>query len=62
MRKSEPSQMPWKVVGNHVMPVNDLREHVKTGCWCRPTDDEGLIVHHSLDQRELYEYGERKPS
>jgi hypothetical protein len=54
--------MPWKVVGNHVMPVNDLREHLKTGCWCRPTDDEGLILHHSLDQRELYEYGERKLS
>lgn len=52
----------WKVVGIQVIPVDDLREHSLTGCWCEPRDDEGVVVHHSLDRRELYEDGERKPS
>lgn len=50
----------------HVLPVNDLREHV-TGraCWCRPSlvdeTDEGavvegaVVVHHALDGREYHE-------
>ena len=54
--------MAWKVVGNHIYPVNDLREHSVSDCWCDPFDDEGIIVHNSLDRRELYERGERKPS
>lgn len=62
MPKAAASEMPWKVVGTHVMPVNDLREHTMTACWCHPTDDDGVILHNSLDQRELYEYGHRKPS
>lgn len=46
----------------HVLPVNDLRDHaLSETCWCRPTDNDGLIVHHSLDRREDYEEG-RKPS
>lgn len=49
------------------MPVNDLREHHANGsCWCKPTkDDEGketVWVHHSMDGREAFETGERKPS
>lgn len=29
--------------GWHVVPLNDLREHVTNGsCWCRPTLDEGV--------------------
>jgi hypothetical protein len=27
-------------------------------CWCRPSDDDGVVVHRSLDCRELYEQGE----
>jgi hypothetical protein len=39
-------QMAWKVDGTHVYPVND----------------NGIVVHNSLDGREMYERGERKPS
>lgn len=50
----------------HVYPLNDLREHETndhTGCWCNPTtDEEGVIVHHSMDGREKFETGERKMS
>ena len=46
----------------HVIPHNDLREHtVSPGCWCSPTEDEGMIVHHSMDRREEFERGERRP-
>ncbi len=55
-------KMAWKVDGNHVVPVDDLREHSVTRCWCRPVDDDGVVVHNSLDGRELYERGDRKPS
>jgi hypothetical protein len=45
----------------HVVPLNDLREHVSLpSCWCKPTlDDEefDVYVHHSLDGRERYEEG-----
>jgi hypothetical protein len=54
--------MHWAVTGNHVYPIDDLRDHVPNDCWCKPHDDEGVIVHHSLDSRELYENGERKTS
>lgn len=44
----------------HVMPVEDLREHVcGDDCWCSPTDDEGVIIHNSMDGREFFERGER---
>jgi hypothetical protein len=49
----------------HVVPINDLREHVEDGtrCWCKPTvDEDGLIVHNSMDGREKFETGERKVS
>ncbi len=52
----------------HVTPQNDLREHWVDGysCWCRPhwheTDGGDVIVHNSMDGREKYETGERKPS
>lgn len=50
----------------HVLPVGDLIEHEDTGedCLCGPTvepveREDGsygwLIIHHSLDGRELYE-------
>lgn len=50
----------------HVVPVDDLREHdSRSTCWCNPTEDDetpGLFVHHSMDQREKYETGERLAS
>jgi hypothetical protein len=55
-------QLRWQVTRNHVYPVNDLREHSLTKCWCRPIEDEGIVIHNSLDARELYERGERKLS
>lgn len=49
----------------HVLPTNDLREHVKSkDCWCKPSadDEEPFVwIHNSLDRREEYEQG-RKPS
>lgn len=51
----------------HVYPVDDLRAHDTSGrdCWCRPrVEDEGghqIVVHNSMDGRERYETGERKP-
>lgn len=55
-------ELVWKVDGTHVYPVNDLREHSLYDCWCSPVDDEGITVHNSLDQRELYERGEKQMS
>ena len=47
----------------NVMPINDLAEHQEGGdCWCCPDLDDGIWVHHSADQRELFERGERNPS
>jgi hypothetical protein len=55
----------------HVYPIGDLREHVTIGypkrqCWCEPEIDEGngciVVVHNSLDGREDFETGRRKPS
>lgn len=48
----------------HVYPIGDLRPHEADGkqCWCHPTEDDGVIVHNSMDEREKYETGERKPS
>ena len=65
MGRQEIAKKSWKVVGSQVVqviPVDDLREHSLCDCWCEPHDDEGVIVHHSLDGRELYQNGERKPS
>lgn len=47
----------------HVVPVNDLIEHLDDNCPCGPdvehvptdTGDGWLIVHHSLDGRESHE-------
>lgn len=55
-------KLPWKVQGLQVIPVDDLREHSLKNCWCEPRDEDGVIVHNTLDGRELYERGERKPS
>jgi hypothetical protein len=40
----------------HVLPNGDLSGHdCSRGCWCRPIDDDGVIVHHAKDQRERRE-------
>lgn len=47
----------------HVVPVDDLRPHdANASCWCRPTKDDGVWIHHSIDRREEYERGERRPT
>lgn len=54
-----------EVKRTHVVPLEDLREHDLTPtCWCHPEqhDDESIVVHMSMDGREAYETGERKPS
>jgi hypothetical protein len=50
--------MAW----HHVYPSGDLKEHVTDGypeavCWCWPEidDDNSLVIHNSLDRREVYE-------
>jgi hypothetical protein len=51
--------------GVHVVPLNDLREHeLNRSCWCQPHYDEedGIVIHNSLDGREAFERRERKPS
>jgi hypothetical protein len=55
--------MPAELI--HVFPVGDLREHSTDAdkpCWCRPVEDDGVVVHNSMDGREDYETGKRKPS
>jgi hypothetical protein len=48
--------------GMQVVPLQDLRDHIfDPTCWCNPTLDDGVWVHHSMDLREEYERG-RKPS
>ena len=44
---------------DHVIPLDDLREHeIAQGCWCKPREeDDGVLFHNSLDGRESYENG-----
>lgn len=43
---------------DELAPLNDLRPHVfGMSCWCNPEEIHEVIVHNSLDQRELYEEG-----
>jgi hypothetical protein len=45
----------------HVVPRLDLKEHTVDGaCWCGPEEDTGVVIHNSMDRRELYERGEAK--
>jgi hypothetical protein len=44
----------------HVVPIDDDYGHSTTcTCWCSPTDDDGILVHHSADKREEYERGRK---
>ncbi|WP_315782421.1 hypothetical protein [Bradyrhizobium sp. SZCCHNPS1003] len=57
--------MSWEVEKYHVVPINDYRDHSTDSdkpCWCNPTEECGVFVHHSMDRRELYEMGIRRLS
>lgn len=46
-----------------VLPRGDLREHTfGRKCWCKPFEEDGVIVHNSMDGRERFERQERKAS
>lgn len=51
---------------NVIYPEDDLRPHQieGSGCWCQPyfEDDKTLLIHRSMDEREYYEDGRKKPS
>ena len=52
---------PWHAQSNpaEVTPLKDLRDHIPGAtCWCKPFDDEGVLVHNALDGREKLERGE----
>ena len=58
--KERPNTTGWRCLYPDIYPLNDLREHDTDGkCWCKPTDDDGLRVHHSMDRREEYENGRK---
>lgn len=57
----------WRALGpaypggpSHSYPLDDLREHDVDGdnCWCRPTLNGIVLVHNSLDGREIRERAE----
>lgn len=56
----------WMVLtfpDREVIPRNDLREHAfGRECWCKPFEEDGVIVHNSMDGRERFERQERKAS
>lgn len=58
--------MAWDVIETevgerHVIPQRDLKPHAEScQCWCKPTDDDGVWVHNSMDRREFVERGETR--
>lgn len=59
--------MTWSIFDTHswthVVPDEDLKIHtLSAGCWCRPTEENLIFVHHSMDRREDFEHGKRKLS
>ena len=60
------SSLNWLVSNWDITPIGDMREHVeRPDCWCHPVADVEvpyIYIHNSLDEREKYETGERKPS
>jgi hypothetical protein len=50
----------WESDEHHVVPIDDLKPHSTDSdkpCWCNPTDWIDVLVHNSMDRRELYEMG-----
>jgi hypothetical protein len=41
----------------HVVPLEDLVEHVASGACCGAflCEEEGILIHHSADKREQFE-------
>jgi len=61
--RTKPLETPRDTL--HVVPCNDLKEHVvddEGSCWCEPEYDveDNLYVHSSADGREAYENGVRR--
>ena len=60
--------MTWTAIENdhgtmEVVPDNDLKPHLLDGrCWCLPFDDRGVLVHNSMDRREVFERKRAKSS
>lgn len=49
----------------HYYPADDVKPHITDGsspCWCRPIDNGAMLVHNSMDGREAFENGLRRPS
>lgn len=50
----------------HVVPIADTCEHIiSLDCWCQPyvdEEEESVIIHNALDNREDFELGIRKTS
>lgn len=38
----------------HVVPLNDTKDHRYTDCWCQPELDGYAIGHNAHDHREDY--------
>jgi len=55
--RSEKMSEGWRVTEDkHVIPVaDDIAHDDNEGCWCIPTYDAGVWVHHSRDGREYIE-------
>ena len=52
-------------VAGHVPPgvsSAHFSERRTEQCWCLPREEDDVIVHNSMDEREKYETGERKLS
>ena len=40
----------------HVYPMDDIKDHVLLATYCcNPDLENGVLVHHSFDERELVE-------
>lgn len=64
-----PDDSQDEVIGHHVIPGNDIHQHVlddEGSCACHPYVDEeadGLLYHHhAFDGREAFIHRTRKPS
>ena len=60
MKKARTSS-GWAVISEkHVVPVDDIRDHITdVTCWCQPSEDRDhrhLWVHQSADGRERREH------
>lgn len=47
----------WEIIPGlgcyHVLPIDDLRPHTcGLGCYCRPQEDDGVVIHVAMDRRD----------